>query len=231
MANCPKSLAEWRKRLKNVIIENEPWQSIIDKYQSDDTFFVLDPPYMPNVLCTASKKYYQHNFSTEDHIRLLNAVHHIKGNVLLLGYNHPAYLRRLWHWRQKSFPVKKALTGMRSAREEQAWLNYDAAGNRMIENLLWMTKQFLALAGWSDYEEAGLLLALLEEITRLAKGANGTLRPANEPASFRDGTTWLAYTNSGSKLLDNRLWIGKRFVEAVGGFEEAHRMLNAACPE
>ena len=52
LKNCPKWLAEWRSRLKNVRIENEPWQAVIAKHDAKDTLFFLDPPYMPGVKST-----------------------------------------------------------------------------------------------------------------------------------------------------------------------------------
>lgn len=226
LKNCPAYLAEWRKRLKNVVVANEPWQEIIEKHDSENTVFVCDPPYMPGVLCTLSKKYYQHNFTTDDHVELLETIQQVKGRVVVCGYNHPAYLRRLWHWRQESFPVKKALTGKRSARQEQVWLNYDAKGNRVIGNRIWITKQFLALAGWGDCDDALILIDLLKEITQLAKGA-----VCPDKGKTRNRSPWLNYTENGTTFLDNRLWIGKKFVEAVGGFDEARRMLETACSE
>jgi len=228
LKNCPIWLAEWRTRLKSVVLENEPWHSIIAKYDSADTMLSLDPPYMPGVLRTSVGRYYPHTFSTDDHIELLNTIQHVKAKVLLCGYNHPAYLRRLWHWRKEHFRVTTVIGDNKSLRQEQVWLNYDTAGNRVIDNHKWITEQFLAVAGWKDCEEAGLLIALLEEITRLAKGANRTFS-SDGRAKRRDNAVWLAYTANGSKFMDNRLWIAKQFIEAIGGFDEARRMLSTAC--
>jgi DNA adenine methylase len=230
LKNCPSWLAEWRKRLKGVVIENEPWQAIIDKYDSDDTVFVLDPPYMPGVLRKKIDGYYQHHLSAAGHIELLDRIQTIKGKAFVCGYHHPAYLRRLWHWRRETFDRKTALNNNAAARQEQVWLNYDADGNRLIGNRKWITEQFLALAGRDDCEKARLLIGLLEDITRLAKGANGTFSSQGR-ATRKENASWLAYTSDGSKCLDNRLWIGKHFVETAGGFDEAQRMLATACSE
>lgn len=48
-----------------------------------------------------------------------------------------------------------------------------------------------------------------------------------ETASLHDHSSWLIYTSNESNLFDIRLWIAKRFIEAVGGFGAARRMAEA----
>lgn len=73
-------------RLKRVQIECLDFETVIKKYDSKDTLFYLDPPYF------GKEKYYQKahvNFTHEDHTRLANTLHNIKGKFILSYYDHP----------------------------------------------------------------------------------------------------------------------------------------------
>lgn len=60
------------KKLQNVFetykIEHKPALDLIREFDSPDSFFYLDPPYLLN---TRSAKQYQHEMTEEDHIQLL----------------------------------------------------------------------------------------------------------------------------------------------------------------
>ena len=47
MKNCVDNLDAHVDRLRGVLIENRSWEKIIDAYDSPNTFFYLDPPYLP----------------------------------------------------------------------------------------------------------------------------------------------------------------------------------------
>ncbi len=77
------------KRLSGVVIENKDFQNLIEVYDRPDAFFYLDPPYY------GTEKYYQAQFSKEDHVRLANTLKKIKGKFLL-SYNDCEYVRDLY---------------------------------------------------------------------------------------------------------------------------------------
>jgi DNA adenine methylase len=74
---------DWNKiqeRLKEVTILNRDFKNVIEKYDSKDTLFYLDPPY----LCASdNKKYYNHTFSKEDHELLKVYLDGIRGKFIL----------------------------------------------------------------------------------------------------------------------------------------------------
>ena len=76
-----KRIRGFAKRMKNVIIENADFYDVIKKYDSENTFMYLDPPYH-------GLNYYNHKFSYTDHVRLANALKKIKGSFLLSYYTH-----------------------------------------------------------------------------------------------------------------------------------------------
>lgn len=74
----------YKKRLKNVKIENKDYKKIIANYDSKDTFFYLDPPY-------TNAKEYKHNHVNP--VELANILRKIKGKFLLSYDNSPTIMK------------------------------------------------------------------------------------------------------------------------------------------
>ncbi|MBP1986983.1 DNA adenine methylase [Halolamina salifodinae] len=64
------------ERLRGVILENRDYQAVIEKYDTDETLYYLDPPY------ARGDDYYNHD-GEFDHDRLLNTLQDIDGYFLL----------------------------------------------------------------------------------------------------------------------------------------------------
>lgn len=77
------------ERLSGVVIENKDFEDLIKIYDKPDALIYLDPPYY------GTEKYYQAQFSEEDHLRLRAALDHVKGKFLL-SYNDCGYVRELY---------------------------------------------------------------------------------------------------------------------------------------
>ena len=97
--NKTDRLYEIRDRLRNVVIENKDFEYILDMYNRDDTFFYLDPPYLPET--RTNTNYYTHEMTYEDHEKLLDILKGIKGKVMLSGY--PSELYDTLQWNTHSF--------------------------------------------------------------------------------------------------------------------------------
>lgn len=83
------------ERLKNVTILNQDFEPVVQRYDSVDTFFYLDPPYPGR----SFKGEFQ--FNLEDLDRLVKALKGIKGRFILsLGAEHRKYLPASW-WTKK----------------------------------------------------------------------------------------------------------------------------------
>lgn len=83
-------LPEISQRLMMVQIENRDFREIIRIYDSEDTFFYLDPPY---VLSSRrdGKAIYKHEMTDDDHRQLVEILLGIKGKFMLSGYYNEIY--------------------------------------------------------------------------------------------------------------------------------------------
>lgn len=83
------NLDSYNERISRVIIENRDIFDLIDKYDSESSFFYLDPPYVIETRKSSQK--YRQEFLNEQHEALVNKVNSMKGKVLISGYNHSIY--------------------------------------------------------------------------------------------------------------------------------------------
>ena len=80
-------------RLKNAVIECLDYADCIQRYDSPETLFYCDPPYL------GVGHYYGNAFSQDDHRTLANLLHEVKGVVMVTHYQNALYddLYRDWH--------------------------------------------------------------------------------------------------------------------------------------
>ena len=86
--NTLLSIPDLSNRLANVKILEKDFRVIIPQLDSVNTFFYLDPPYVPS---TRRSGEYKHEMTIEDHKDLLELLLNIKGKVMLSGYNNELY--------------------------------------------------------------------------------------------------------------------------------------------
>lgn len=77
------------QRLSSVIIENRDIIELIQKYDHENVFFYLDPPYIQQT--RASNQKYQCQMSNQQHQQLIDVINTSKAKFLISGYNHPIY--------------------------------------------------------------------------------------------------------------------------------------------
>lgn len=82
-------ILELQKRMANVVVENQDFQTLIRHYDRPDAFFYADPPYY------STEDMYDVGFGWDDHIRLRNTLKDIKGRFLL-SYNDCPEIRGLY---------------------------------------------------------------------------------------------------------------------------------------
>ncbi len=80
---------ELEKRMSNVVVENQDFETVIKHYDRPDTFFYADPPYF------SSEGMYEVGFDWDDHVRLRDTLVGIKGKFLL-SYNDCPEIRELY---------------------------------------------------------------------------------------------------------------------------------------
>lgn len=86
-----KSFFKWALRLKFVTIENLDFRELIKRYDRDDAFFYLDPPYV------GTENYYKDidGFGIKEHEELARMLRKIEGKFLL-SYNDSPVVRELY---------------------------------------------------------------------------------------------------------------------------------------
>lgn len=92
-----KRIDDYKERLKDVKVYNKDFREVIKKYDNEDTFFYLDPPYDDS-----SGNYTHETLKIED---VYEAVKNIKGKFLL-SYSYQEKLDTLF----KDFNIKKIQT-------------------------------------------------------------------------------------------------------------------------
>jgi len=115
-------LSEVAERLLRVQIEHNDWRIILKTYDSPDTLFYLDPPYVPE---TRRAGKYTHELTLSDHSELVERILALEGKVVLSGYSHPVY-KSLSGWKHYDIETvchaSKAISEHRSPRTETIWV-------------------------------------------------------------------------------------------------------------
>jgi DNA adenine methylase len=111
-------LPEVHNRLSSVIIDNQDIFCLIEKYNSENVFLYLDPPYIHET--RKSNTNYEEEMSNEQHEMLVNTLLEFKGKFLLSGYNHEIYTPLTKKFGRYDFRS----TNSGSCATESLWKNY-----------------------------------------------------------------------------------------------------------
>jgi len=100
-ASYPDAFNALIERLKGVVIENRDALEIIERHDSEQTFFYIDPPYIPSVRDAGED--YRYEMSLGDHVKLAAVLSEVKGMVMVSGYYSDIYsaLYKGWTVRKK----------------------------------------------------------------------------------------------------------------------------------
>lgn len=96
---------KWQNLFESITnIENMDFQEVIEKYDSETTYFYCDPPYY---IVGEGNYYSNHSFSRNDHERLASILKSIKGKFSLSYYDFPDlevwFPKDKYRWEQKDF--------------------------------------------------------------------------------------------------------------------------------
>jgi len=109
------------QRLQRVQIENAPALDVIARYDTPETLFYLDPPYVHDARGDTSA--YGFEMTNEDHEELAATLQCVRGRVVLSGYRTDLYDRLFADWRRVDAP-ERLCHSVRKPRKEAAWLNW-----------------------------------------------------------------------------------------------------------
>lgn len=130
--NKVEEMFRFSERLRGVVIENRDFASLIKLYDTPDTLFYCDPPYIHGT--RVSKDLYIHEMSDDRHRELVRMLQNIKGQVVVSMYHHPIYDDAFKDWRVKEITHlsgiqnTKSMADGRDVRTEVLWIKEHKRG-------------------------------------------------------------------------------------------------------
>lgn len=116
-----EKLPEIAQRFQRVQIENAPAVDVIQRYDTKDTVFYVDPPYVHSARGDSSV--YGFEMTNEDHEELAEVLNQVNGRVVLSGYKTELYDRLYSFWNRID-DEHRICHSVRKKRQESAWLNF-----------------------------------------------------------------------------------------------------------
>lgn len=116
-----EALPEIAQRLLRVQIEHAPAIEVIARYDSEDTLFYCDPPYVHEA--RGDSNAYKYEMSDDEHRKLADVLHQVEGKVALSGYASPLMSELYSDWSYIEAPSKK-VHSVKKERREVLWVNY-----------------------------------------------------------------------------------------------------------
>ncbi|MEW6236568.1 MAG: DNA adenine methylase [Candidatus Omnitrophota bacterium] len=124
-----ESLPQIAERLLRVQIENRPAIETIQLYDSPDTLFYCDPPYVH--LTRGDQSAYGYEMSDDEHREIAKALNSVQGMVAISNYEcemmNILYPPPKW---KKQVSSPKTIHSTKKKRVEILWTNYELAGNK-----------------------------------------------------------------------------------------------------
>ncbi len=116
-------LEDIANRLLRVQIENRPAIELINLYDSEDTLFYCDPPYIHST--RGDSKAYGYEMTDAQHAELAQVLNKVKGKVALSNYDCELMdeLYPLPKWTKVYAPAKQ-INSTHDIRQEVLWINY-----------------------------------------------------------------------------------------------------------
>ena len=119
-------LPEIVQRLLRVQIENVPALELIERYDTEDTLFYMDPPYVHESRNDSNA--YGYEMTDEEHAELADMLHSIHGRAVVSGYRTALYDRLFADWVRIDAPTKTC-NSSKGQRQESLWLNFHPGDN------------------------------------------------------------------------------------------------------
>ena len=121
-----EGLQEAHERMMRVVIFNEEATKVIEREDSKDTLFYVDPPYMAQT--RVAKSAYEHEMTFSQHDHLLDTLGAAKGKFVLSGYRSELYDNSARHfgWNRVDIKIdnKASSKKVKPVKTECLWMNY-----------------------------------------------------------------------------------------------------------
>jgi len=118
-----QALPEIAERLLRVQIENRPAIDVINLYDSEETLFYCDPPYVHTT--RGDSKAYGYEMTDDEHETLADFLNRVKGKVAVSNYD-CELMNRLYPTPKwcKSYAPERTIHSTKGKRAEVLWTNY-----------------------------------------------------------------------------------------------------------
>lgn len=123
----PEQVALWCERLRGVSLECDDAKAVITRYDSPETLFYVDPPYVAETRCGGLRAY-SHEMTDDQHRDLAGILHAVKGYVVLSGYDSYLYRHLYADWRRIERP---AIADQGKSAREVLWLSPKTSGGQL----------------------------------------------------------------------------------------------------
>ena len=128
LGNVDENMLDVINRLREIQIENLDIIDLIEKYDSKESLFYLDPPYVAETRVKA--KVYNKEMPLDKHKELIDKLIGVQGMVILSGYDNPVYDKltnngwskiNIGEYKNRCRDSKGKKT---KTKEEYVWINY-----------------------------------------------------------------------------------------------------------
>jgi DNA adenine methylase len=142
------------QRLKQVQVENFPATDVIKRWDSPETCFYLDPPYLPETRQGKNVNDYKHELTTGNHLELIDLCLSLKGKVILSGYPSETYDKALLEegWIREDF---QAMSSAALQSNANGLKGKPADKAKRIESL-WISPNAQQKTLWNSTEEVAV---------------------------------------------------------------------------
>lgn len=114
-------LPEIASVLRSIQVENLHYCDVLRKYDNQNTFFYIDPPY--DKATRNQKNRYAYEFEDKDHKNLSDLLHSIKGKCMISGFDGELY-RELYKDFRFTKGKEKRYSAVKVPASECLWFNY-----------------------------------------------------------------------------------------------------------
>lgn len=126
----PEWIIDIAERLRKVQIECLPAVEVINRFNYENVFMYLDPPYL---LKTRRGKQYAYEMTDSDHEELLETILQSKAKIIISGYESEMYNSYLKDWNKRTF---QSCAEHGALRQEVIWVNYEISQQMDIYHYL-----------------------------------------------------------------------------------------------
>lgn len=112
------------ERLKRVQIENDLAERVITRYDTKDTLFYVDPPYVAATRSKWRHKAYLYEMNEREHRALAAQLRKVAGKVVVSGYDGALYRQIFRGWRVAKKESQCDHSDRSVVRTEVLWMNF-----------------------------------------------------------------------------------------------------------